>query len=130
MQKIRPERTDQGSRYVTGVDGMRTLAVVGVIIYHLFIAQLPGGFLGVPLFLLISGYFVTDQLQNEWDQHQTIALISFYRRRFRRLYPPLVGMVLVTVVYICLLYTSESTDQNKLLDRLVNPFRKGGRHEK
>ena len=92
MQKIRPERTDQGSRYVTGVDGMRTLAVVGVIIYHLFIAQLPGGFLGVPLFLLISGYFVTDQLQNEWDQHQTIDLISFYRRRFRRLYPPLVGV--------------------------------------
>lgn len=102
MQKIRPERTDQGSRYVTGVDGMRTLAVVGVIIYHLFIAQLPGGFLGVPLFLLISGYFVTDQLQNEWDQHQTIDLISFYRRRFRRLYPPLVGMLLVTVVYITL----------------------------
>lgn len=56
----------------------------------------------MPLFLLISGYFVTDQLQNEWDQHQTIDLISFYRRRFRRLYPPLVGMLLVTVVYITL----------------------------
>ncbi len=102
MKKIRPASADQRSRYVTGIDGLRTLAVMGVIIYHLFIAQLPGGFLGVPLFLLISGYFVTNQLQNEWDQTQTIDLVRLYKRRFWRLYPPLIGMLVITVIYITL----------------------------
>ncbi len=102
MKKIRPASADQRSRYVTGIDGLRTLAVMGVIIYHLFIAQLPGGFLGVPLFLLISGYFVTNQLQNEWDQTQTIDLVRLYKRRFWRLYPPLIGMLVTTVIYITL----------------------------
>lgn len=88
--------------YVTGVDGIRALAVIGVIVYHLLPTTLGGGFLGVPLFLLISGYFVTDQLQREWNQTGTIALPTFYHRRFKRLYPTLVAMLVATVAYITL----------------------------
>lgn len=87
--------------YVTGVDGMRTIAVLGVIIYHLLPNVMMGGFLGVPLFLLISGYFVTDQLLKKWD-YGNVDLFSFYRRRFARLYPILVTMLVVTTAYITL----------------------------
>lgn len=92
--------------YVSGVNGIRALAVIGVIIYHLLPTTLGGGFLGVPLFLLISGYFVTDQLQREWDQTGTIGLPRFYQRRFKRLYPTLVGMLVATVAYITLFQRS------------------------
>ena len=87
--------------YVTGVDGMRTIAVLGVIIYHLLPNVMMGGFLGVPLFLLISGYFVTDQLLRKWDRG-SINLVSYYQRRFLRLYPILVTMLVVTTAYITL----------------------------
>lgn len=88
-------------QYVTGVDGMRTLAVLGVIIYHLLPNVMVGGFLGVPLFLLISGYFVTNQLLKKWDRGG-VDLLSFYRRRFSRLYPVLVTMLVLTTAYITL----------------------------
>lgn len=86
--------------YVYGVDGLRTLAVVGVIGYHLLPTFIPGGFLGVPLFLLISGYFVTGQLLRRWQQDQSLQLTNFYRRRARRLYPVLITMLAATSVYI------------------------------
>lgn len=87
--------------YVTGVDGMRTIAVLGVIIYHLLPNVMMGGFLGVPLFLLISGYFVTDQLLKKWDRGN-VDLVSYYQRRFLRLYPILVTMLVLTTAYITL----------------------------
>ncbi|WP_295747556.1 acyltransferase family protein [uncultured Limosilactobacillus sp.] len=86
--------------YVYGVDGLRTLAVVGVIGYHLLPTFLPGGFLGVPLFLIISGYFVTSQLLRRWQHEQPLQLTAFYRRRARRLYPVLATMLAATSVYI------------------------------
>lgn len=88
-------------QYVTGVDGMRTIAVIGVIIYHLLPNMMVGGFLGVPLFLLISGYFVTNQLLKKWD-YGGIDLLNFYQRRFSRLYPVLVTMLVLTTAYITL----------------------------
>ncbi|WP_251547350.1 acyltransferase family protein [Limosilactobacillus caecicola] len=87
--------------YVTGVDGMRTIAVLGVIIYHLLPNMMVGGFLGVPLFLLISGYFVTNQLLKKSDRGG-IDLVHFYQRRFSRLYPILVTMLVFTTAYITL----------------------------
>lgn len=87
--------------YVTGVDGMRTIAVLGVIIYHLLPNMMVGGFLGVPLFLLISGYFVTNQLLKKWDRGK-VNLTDFYQRRFSRLYPVLITMLVLTTAYITL----------------------------
>lgn len=96
------KRINQPPKFVSGVDGLRSLAVIGVIIYHLLPNIMKGGFLGVPLFLLITGYFVTNQLTRRWQMGQPIQFRSFYWRRFKRLYPPLIGMLLVTSAYITL----------------------------
>lgn len=89
-------------KFVTGVDGLRTIAVIGVIIYHLLPNAMAGGFLGVPLFLLISGYFVTGQIIKSWDRSGSFDLLSYYGRRFSRLYPVLVPMLVFTTAYITL----------------------------
>ena len=110
----------RSKQYVTGIDGVRTLAVLGVIIYHLLPTTLPGGYLGVPLFLLISGYFVTLQLVRQMDQTGGIQLTKFYLKRLRRLYPVLIVMLTVTTAYITLfardlLHNIESTIATNLL---------------
>mgnify|MGYP005795224395 FL=1 len=110
----------RSKQYVTGIDGVRTVAVLGVIIYHLLPTTLPGGYLGVPLFLLISGYFVTLQLVRQMDQTGGIQLTKFYLKRLRRLYPVLIVMLTVTTAYITLfardlLHNIKSTIATNLL---------------
>lgn len=95
-----------GRRHITGVDGLRAIAVIGVIIYHLMPSVAQGGFLGVPIFLLISGYFVTCQLVVEYDHTNRIDFFHFYHKRFKRLYPTLVAMLIVTTAYITLFQRS------------------------
>lgn len=90
------------SRYISGFDGIRTLAVIGVILYHLAPYQFQGGFLGVPIFFVVSGYLITDLLFQEWQQNKRIDVIGFYIRRVKRLYPALVTLVLATTAYITL----------------------------
>lgn len=102
--RIRPAFTEEQFReqrhFVTGIDGLRALAVIGVIIYHLLPSVMRGGYLGVPLFLLISGYFVTDQLLHRWDTLGNMDVGNFYMRRIRRLYPTLLTMMVATSAYI------------------------------
>lgn len=92
----------KSSHYVTGIDGLRTLAVLGVIIYHLLPNFLQGGYLGVPLFLLISGYFITYQFSQRLLHGKQVSIGHFYYKRFRRLYPVLLAMLLLTTAYITL----------------------------
>lgn len=89
-------------RYITGLDGIRTLAVLGVIIYHLFPNQLPGGYLGVTIFFVVSGYLITDLLNQEWIQNGHIDVRGFYKRRFQRLYPALIMLLASASTYIVL----------------------------
>lgn len=89
-------------QYVTGIDGLRTIAVLGVIIYHLLPNVLQGGYLGVPLFLLVSGYFVTYQIYRHLMTDGYFNLRRFYKRRFKRLYPVLIAMLVLTTAYITL----------------------------
>lgn len=89
-------------RYITGFDGLRTLAVIGVIVYHLLPATLQGGYLGVPIFLLITGYLITNQLVNEWNRTGKLRLGHFYWKRITRLYPVLITMLITTTAYITL----------------------------
>ncbi|WP_217956236.1 acyltransferase family protein [Enterococcus gallinarum] len=90
------------SRYITGFDGIRTLAVIGVILYHLLPTQMRGGYLGVPVFFVVSGYLITDLLRQEWDQNGRIAVKDFYVRRMKRLYPGMVVILLLSAAYITL----------------------------
>lgn len=90
------------NRYITGFDGIRTIAVVSVIFYHLSPSIMKGGYLGVPIFFVVSGYLITDLLRQEWLQNESIDLKGFYIRRMRRLYPGLVAMLIGSVAYITL----------------------------
>ncbi|KRM29517.1 acyltransferase [Limosilactobacillus panis DSM 6035] len=75
---------------------------MGVIVYHLLPNVLQGGYLGVPLFLLISGYFVTYQISKHLMQDGFFDIRAFYKRRFKRLYPVLIAMLVLTTAYITL----------------------------
>lgn len=96
------EKRLKTSRYITGFDGLRSLAVVGVILYHLLPNTMQGGFLGVPVFFVVSGYLITDLLLQEYRQNGRIAVKQFYYRRMRRLYPALVTMLIFASAYITL----------------------------
>jgi len=82
--------------YRPGLDGLRALAVIGVFLYHMrtHAPWLPGGFLGVDLFFVLSGYLITSILLIEWDHHRRIDLLRFWGRRARRLFPAVVVVVL------------------------------------
>lgn len=89
-------------RYITGFDGLRALAVIGVIVYHILPNVLKGGYLGVPIFLLLAGYLVTNQMVGKLVNGQSIRVVNFYCRRLKRLYPTLISMLILTVTYITL----------------------------
>ncbi|EJE98187.1 acyltransferase family protein [Liquorilactobacillus mali] len=93
-------------RYITGFDGIRTLAVIGVILYHLVPYDIQGGFLGVPIFFVLSGYLITDILNEEIQKKGKANLFSFYKKRMKRLYPGLVTMIVATSAYITLFQRS------------------------
>jgi len=78
-----------GLPYMPGLDGLRALAVVAVIAYHSEIESVPGGFLGVEIFFVISGYLITALLLEEFNLNRAINLRQFWVRRARRLLPAL-----------------------------------------
>ncbi|MGE5829059.1 MAG: acyltransferase family protein, partial [Micromonosporaceae bacterium] len=88
-----------GLRYAPGLDGIRALAVFGVFAYHLGTTSsstvLPGGFLGVDLFFVLSGYLITSLLLVEASERGSISIKQFYLRRARRLLPALFALLLV-----------------------------------
>lgn len=89
-------------RYLPGLDGLRALAVVAVILYHANKSWLGGGFLGVEVFFVISGYLITTLLINESDATGMISFRAFWLRRAKRLLPALWLMLIGVVVYCAL----------------------------
>jgi peptidoglycan/LPS O-acetylase OafA/YrhL len=86
--------------YLPGLDGLRAVAVVGVMIYHANKEWLHGGFLGVEVFFVISGYLITLLLIGEHERHGDINLRQFWLRRFRRLLPALFVMMGLVAIYL------------------------------
>lgn len=89
-------------RYLPGLDGLRALAVIGVLLYHAEVPWAPGGFLGVEMFFAISGYLITALLLGERLGSGTIVLRDFWMRRARRLLPALYLFLAATAVYAVL----------------------------
>ena len=87
-------------RYIAPIDGLRALAVSAVILYHLGITWIPGGFLGVDLFFVISGYVITRLMLDSIMSKSALDLREFYRARARRLLPPLIFMLVGTTFII------------------------------
>lgn len=105
LQEVRPARTDLSRvPYLPGLDGLRALAVVAVMVYHANHAWLGGGFLGVEVFFVISGYLITLLLIGEYEKSGHIELRQFWLRRFRRLLPALFVMLGALAVYMALFH--------------------------
>lgn len=94
--------SQRGIQYIPAIDGLRAVAVLAVILYHLGFSWIPGGFLGVDLFFVISGYVITRLLLDSIQRSGGLDLRAFYLARARRLLPPLVFMVVVTLIFISL----------------------------
>ena len=84
-------------RYITGLDGIRAIAVIMVLAYHLKLALFKSGFLGVTVFFVLSGYLITGILISEVEEEGTIDLKNFWLRRIRRLVPAVMSMAVVII---------------------------------
>jgi peptidoglycan/LPS O-acetylase OafA/YrhL/lysophospholipase L1-like esterase len=93
-----------------GLDGLRALAVLAVVAYHLGLGWAPGGLLGVGVFFTLSGYLITDLLLGQWEVAGRLQLADFWRRRARRLLPAVFVMLAVVAAWVTLL------DRDQLVD--------------
>src|SRR5258708_30698175 len=92
------EQTLRASSYRSDIEGLRGVAVLMVVAFHCGIAGFSGGFIGVDVFFVLSGYLITGLLLNEIQQTSTINLPQFYSRRIRRLLPASALMLLVVLM--------------------------------
>ena len=90
------------SKYLPSVDSLRALAVLAVIIYHVDVNYLPGGFLGVDLFFVLSGYLISSLIIKEYRKTGSLNLYNFYIRRARRLLPAVYFMITIGLVVMVL----------------------------
>jgi peptidoglycan/LPS O-acetylase OafA/YrhL len=92
--------TKRGIQHIPAIDGLRAIAVAAVVFYHLGFPWIPGGFLGVDLFFVISGYVITRLLLDSIARSGGLDLRGFYKARARRLLPPMIFMIVVTAFYV------------------------------
>ncbi|GKU78956.1 acyltransferase family protein [Paenibacillus sp. L3-i20] len=104
-----PKPIGNNGRYMPGLDGLRAIAVLAVIAYHLNVQVVPGGLLGVTMFFVHSGYLITDILLKQLSQNKTLDLKTFFIRRTRRLLPAMFLMIAVVSLWLFI------TDPNRLL---------------
>ena len=90
----------ESTRHISSIDGLRAIAVTAVVLYHLGISWIPGGFLGVDLFFVISGYVITRLILDSINQSSALDLRAFYAARIRRIFPGLIFMVICTIIFI------------------------------
>ncbi len=102
------ETGSSGTR-LRGLDGLRGLALVPVLLFHLWPRFLPGGLVGLPVFFALSGFVITRGLLGEVARHSTVNLRGFFSRRFRRLWPAsAVVLALITVMWLAMAWMTHS----------------------
>lgn len=97
-----------GSRYRGDIDGLRTVAVMAVICFHAGFTWMTGGFVGVDVFFVISGYLITQKLSLEFAKNNRISFSRFYSSRIRRLFPALLATVLLSAFFAYFLLGPEA----------------------
>ena len=96
--------------YRSDIDGLRAIAVLAVILFHLDIPGFPSGYLGVDIFFVISGYLITSIILKDINNGE-FSIAGFYERRIRRIFPALYPVIFFTVIIACYLF-----DTNALKD--------------
>src|SRR4051794_34586363 len=86
------------------LEGLRGAAILLVVLFHAGVPALAGGFVGVDVFFVLSGFFITGLLVREWSRSGQLNLGEFYGRRALRLLPPLLVVLLVTLAAVMWLY--------------------------
>lgn len=104
---------EKSFRYIPGFDGLRALAVLSVIAYHLNLPFAAGGFLGVTVFFVLSGFLITSLLAWEWNHSETIDLKHFWIRRAKRLLPAMFLLLIVLNLFIPLFQPELVTNLHK-----------------
>ncbi len=93
--------------YQPGLDGLRAISVVAVVLFHAGFSWMHGGFFGVEVFFVVSGYLITSLLLDEREKQQRISLEQFWMRRARRLLPALGAMLASVAVWVALFGSAE-----------------------
>ena len=104
-----PWHLDRGRKagemgYIPGLDGIRAIAVMGVLLYHADLDFIPGGFLGVDVFFVLSGFLITSLLLEQYQRSGRINFKVFYLGRVRRLFPSLIALLLVVAIASAFFY--------------------------
>jgi peptidoglycan/LPS O-acetylase OafA/YrhL len=102
-----PAARSRAPAYRPDIDGLRALAVISVILFHIGIPGFDGGYVGVDVFFVISGYLITQLLEESRDESAPRRLATFYVRRMRRILPALLATCLVTAIVAVALFTPD-----------------------
>src|SRR3954453_16184399 len=86
----------QAQQYRPEIDGLRAISVLSVFLFHLGSKSFPGGFVGVDVFFVISGYLITTLIYTEHQQNR-FSMMSFYVRRIKRIAPALLSVIFLTL---------------------------------
>lgn len=91
------------TRRLQGLDALRGIGITGIVLYHMFPSVFPGGFLGVALFFVLSGYLMIITSSVSWEKGK-FHVLEYYRKRFVKLFPPLFAMVMAVCCYLTLFH--------------------------
>ncbi len=102
--------------YRPEIDGLRAISVIAVVFYHIEIIfndfkLFSGGFIGVDVFFVISGYLITSLILKEIYQTQNFSLLNFYKRRSKRILPALFGMIIISIFFAWIYLTPDNFEQ-------------------
>ena len=100
-RRVRPQR-----KIIPAIDGLRVLAILAILIYHANATWLPGGFIGVTTFLVITGFLITRSVMRELTRRGSFSFVDFILRRLLRLWPMLLAVIGVTIVLTAIFATS------------------------
>ena len=115
-----PNSTSPTMTYRKDIDGLRAIAVLSVIFFHLNPSWASGGFIGVDIFFVISGYLITNQIRKDLAENK-FTLKKFYFRRIRRIVPPLLAMLITTSCFAWLILEPEDI-RSFVYSLIVQPF--------